>query len=422
MVTVALVTACATIQNRWEAAKSADTITAYEQFLKEYPDGDLADQARLRRGELSEERDWRSAAAIDSVDAYEDFIKNYPKGRYSHDAHERRELLSLLNISNEKILKRYQQGVFMDEARITLEKLSFDQAMAGNTVSAYEGFLKRYPVGKLADEAARRIEKLSFEQAQSEDTVQAYDGYLDRYPDGAFADDARSRRDKLYTIHAAPEWGKIMYPKSRTNIREKRSATSRLKGQLRTDQPVKVDFLRDAWYAVFPVTQKQRNEKMALGYVYAPLLMDKGGAGRSGTTASKEESAKDPSLLRKMETGNLPVDVKSITFKVAADGNELLFIGFDRFYTPSISGINGKEPRIILEIKNALPLREDWAAIHTGGNYLREIRSSMDPQTGSARISLEMAPEKSYFVSQAFYKKDNMYVLEITDKKEIPLP
>ena len=101
-----------------------------------------------------------------------------------------------------------------------------------------------------------------------------------------------------------------MYPKRNTNIRAKRSPSSKLKGKLKAGQPVKADFLQDDWYAVFPVTQKQRDEKMARGYVYAPLLIDKREPNSSGSTASEEKSAKDAPLK------------KNITFKVAGDGNE----------------------------------------------------------------------------------------------------
>jgi hypothetical protein len=44
-----------------------------------------------------------------------------------------------------KSLKRHQQGVFMDEAPLTMEKLSFEQAQAVDTISAYGGYLNRYP-------------------------------------------------------------------------------------------------------------------------------------------------------------------------------------------------------------------------------------------------------------------------------------
>ncbi len=424
---IACFVSCATIQNRWEATKSADTIAAYEDFLREYPDDDLADQARLRRNDLREERDWRDAEAKHTLSAYEDFRKNYPQGRHKNDADARLEMLSphkaadLPHVSTEKFLKRYQQGIFMDETLLSGERLSFDQAMTADTISAYEDFLNRYPVGRLADDARRRMDKLSFGQARAEDTVAAYGGYLSRYPQGAFAGEARSRRATLNALNPASEWGRIVYPNRNMNIRAKRSAASKLKGQLKAGQPVKVDFLQGHWYAVFPATQKERNEKMALGYVYAPLFGDDQGADPSGSTAAPEKSAHNASGKNR-ETESPSVEVKHITFKAAGDGKELLFIEFDRFYPPTISGIEGDDPRIILEIRNAAPLREEWAVINTGGNFIRQIRSRMDAQTRAALIVLDMVPEKAYYVSQTFYKKENMYSLEISEKEEMPLP
>ena len=70
----------------------------------------------------------------------------------------------------------------------------------------------------------------------------------------------------------AAKWGTIIYPAYDTNIRAKRSVNSKLKGLIKTGQPVKVDFLVNDWYAAFKVTEKQRNESKALGYVYAPSL------------------------------------------------------------------------------------------------------------------------------------------------------
>ncbi len=390
IVTVVLFTACATMQSSWEETKAADTLTAYEDFLRQYPEGDLSDQARLRRNELQEENDWKDTETKNTVAAYEDFRRQYPQGRRKNDVYARLEMLSppkvadLPHVSTERFLKRYQRGVFMDETLLSREKLSF-------------------------------------EQARAEDTVAAYSGYLNRYPQGAFAGEARLRLEKLQAIAPAPEWGTIMYPKPNTNIRAKRSAASLLKGQLKTDQPVRADFLLDGWYAVFPVTQKERNEKMALGYVYAPLLVAKQGTDPPGSATAEEIPAPDTPLQNR-ETENLPVEVKRITFKAAGDEKELLFIEFDRFYPPLISGIEGDDPRIILEIMNAAPLKEEWTVIKTGGNFIRQIRSRMEPSTRAALIVLDMVPGKAYFVSQTFYKKENMFALEIAEKNEMQGP
>jgi hypothetical protein len=425
VVTVAFVAACATMQSRLEQAKSADTITAYEDFLEEYPEGEGADRARMRLDELREERAWKEAEAGNTAAAYEDFRERYPRGRYARDVHARLEIIARTGGGDsppagvEKFLQRHGQGVFLDESRATRGKLSFEKAVTADTILAYEEFLERYPTGRLADDARRRMEKLSGEQVPAEGAVPASGGSSNRYPSGTSTDESRLRREKLNAVRPAPAWGTIMYPGRTINIRAKRSAASRLKGQLKAGEPVRADFLQDDWYAVFPVRQKERNENMALGYVHAPLL--KRGPGSPGSAAGEGESARDlPPEER--ETGEPPVEVKKITFRVAGDGKEMLFIEFDRFYTPVISGIEGSEPRIILEIRNASPLGEDRAAIPAGGNFVRQIRSSRDAGTRAALIVLDMAPEKSYFVSQAFYKNGNVYSLEISAAEEIRLP
>lgn len=424
---VLFLTACATMQGRWEATTSEGTIAAYEGFLEEYPEGDLADQARRRRNELYEERAWSEAAAANTVRAYQDFVKYHPKGKYAGEASARIERLApprrvewLPN--TEKILERYRQGVFTAEASSALEKKVFAEAEAAETIAAYGEYLNQYPRGVFADEARSRQEKLRFRQAEAADTAAAYGAYLNQYPQGVFAAEARARREKRMAAGVpAATWGTVMYPKSNANIRAGRSVTSPLKGRLKNGQPVRADFLRDGWYAVFPLTQKQRDEKRALGYVHAPLLTEKRDPGASGPEAAGEKSA-NVVQSKKTERDNLPVGVKNVGFKAARDGKEMLLIEFDRFYKPMVFGIEGKEPLIILEIGNVSPLREAWAAIDTGGHFILQIRSSMDTESRAALVVLSMAPDKEYSVNQVFYNKENLYALEISEKKQPPLP
>lgn len=316
----------------------------------------------------------------------------------------------------EKFLKRYPRGVFADDARAAVEKLSFEQAVQKNTAAAYEGFLKRYPRGKSANPARLQIEKLHFERARAENTSAAYDGFLKRYPRGAFANEARSRQRILSAGGTTEEWGKIMYPRPQTNIRAKRSVSSPVKGQLKADKPVKADFLRDSWYAVFPVSEKRRSETLALGYVYAPLLAlaERQEASSFEGVADDEKTAGDAPLVV-TEAESPAVDVKNITFMAARDGKEVLLIEFSRYYLPAFSGIQGKAPKIVLEIANASAINDDLAVIDTGGRFIRQIRSTLNSKTQVLRIVVDMEPSRYYLVNPAFYEKENLYSLEISE-------
>lgn len=63
----------------------------------------------------------------------------------------------------------------------------------------------------------------------------------------------------------AADWGTVLYTRSETVIREKRTVKSRIKGRLKENQAVRADFFKDHWYAVFPVNARQRNEKKRSG-------------------------------------------------------------------------------------------------------------------------------------------------------------
>ena len=78
----------------------------------------------------------------------------------------------------------------------------------------------------------------------------------------------------VFSILSAEKWGVVKCTHGVVNIRSDRSITSKIVGKLEKNEIVKVDYLKDNWYAVFRVKENERKERNALGYVYAPLLFD----------------------------------------------------------------------------------------------------------------------------------------------------
>ncbi len=70
----------------------------------------------------------------------------------------------------------------------------------------------------------------------------------------------------------AKEPGTIKQADQTVNIRSHRSITSKIIRQLRPGDRIKVNFLKNNWYAVFQLNQSATNETQAIGYVFAPLL------------------------------------------------------------------------------------------------------------------------------------------------------
>ncbi|MFO7665861.1 MAG: AMIN domain-containing protein [Desulfobacterales bacterium] len=211
-------------------------------------------------------------------------------------------------------------------------------------------------------------------------------------------------------VGIAEEWGTVMYARPNTLIREKRSVNSMIRGHLMEKQAVRADFLKNDWYAVFSLFEKDRDESKALGYVYktrlyadTPKLFTKTSDSKNkrgnGSTASKQQ---------------LNIDVRNISFTINNNESESVFIEFNRFYTPEIFSIEGKEPRIVLDIENVYSFKKEWAVIKVEGNLIKRIRSSFDHKTRKARIVLDLEPSRDYFIQPRFGKRENIYSLQIS--------
>lgn len=130
-------TSCATMQSQWEAAKSVDTIAAYEEFLGKHRQGELAQKALQRIEVLS----FEEAKAKNDPTIYERFLSRHPQEKLSSS------IRNKLNTLKEEIGKQR-------------EKQDWDKTKSQNSLLAYEGFLKKYPNGEFSKEAMTKIEDL----------------------------------------------------------------------------------------------------------------------------------------------------------------------------------------------------------------------------------------------------------------------
>jgi cell division protein FtsN len=91
----AVVSGCSHEQRDWHAAQAADTIEAYDQFVKAHPASALSTSARSRIVQLTEDRDWQRASTTDTADAYRQFVAEHAQSKYSQEARIRIENFGL---------------------------------------------------------------------------------------------------------------------------------------------------------------------------------------------------------------------------------------------------------------------------------------------------------------------------------------
>ena len=124
--TIFLTIGCATMEDRWIEAKTKDSSNSYLDFLTRYPQGELADKARLRIEQLH----FRNAERTGTVEAYMEFLRRYPDGRLAKKAHAR------------------------------LEELEWKKAKKINIAAVYIEFLNKYPESIFANYAVQRLRAL----------------------------------------------------------------------------------------------------------------------------------------------------------------------------------------------------------------------------------------------------------------------
>jgi hypothetical protein len=219
----------------------------------------------------------------------------------------------------------------------------------------------------------------------------------------------------LILLHPASgtgqEWGRIMSATEKTNIRVARSIEAKITGQLNAGDRVRADFLKDGWYAVFAPDELKRTESGARGYVFAQRLTAVPVPAASRITDRKTESLAQAAPASPKEP---PLEVKNIAVKFEPAGHEKVFIDFNRDVAPELFSIEGKDPRIVIDIKNVSSVRKGLTRINVRGKLIRQIRSSLDHASRQLRIVVDLSPSISYEVDPAFYRAEKIYVLDIS--------
>lgn len=104
-------------RNAWLAADRRGTIEAYQNYLRDYPGGTYASnarssistlevKARQERREQQEETAWSTAKSKNTIKAYEAYLDSYPNGKYSSAANTR--ISNLVRLAVEQNVGYYE--------------------------------------------------------------------------------------------------------------------------------------------------------------------------------------------------------------------------------------------------------------------------------------------------------------------------
>ena len=150
----------------WRETKEEDSIKGYMAYRQTYPKGNYFHEAEARITELvkqqqltvptsegkaeevnsEEEQALEEASVEDTVTAYNSFLKSFPNGHYAGQVKKRIRQLEA------KLTKQY---------RVIEEELqAWEYADKQHSRLAYRDFLRKFPTGRFSDLAEQRIQQL----------------------------------------------------------------------------------------------------------------------------------------------------------------------------------------------------------------------------------------------------------------------
>lgn len=176
----------------WEEVKSADSIDAYQNYLKHYPRGRYNIVARRKLNDLLEkqliiEEDnlWKNAKRAGTISAYCHYISCSTKKTHLSEAKRKVEELRWNVTLNSNTLEAYQRylnetdlWLHRDEAYEKIDVFSWERASRLKTEHAYRSYLNTSVQKKHRFEAYTAINDLLWNKAEVAGTIEGYNEYL----------------------------------------------------------------------------------------------------------------------------------------------------------------------------------------------------------------------------------------------------
>ena len=80
---------CSRQESAWRQAERQHSVAAYEAYLRDYPAGAHAPEARTRLSDLREQQEWDRALRFNTPEAFQRYLSRYPSGRYAQAVRDR---------------------------------------------------------------------------------------------------------------------------------------------------------------------------------------------------------------------------------------------------------------------------------------------------------------------------------------------
>lgn len=181
-------------RSRWEAALDADTALAYRRFMADYPESVYLGQAQIQLGIL-DDRGWEQFSAENTLSAYQDYLEQFPDGLHQAEA------LTRIDAFEQELARAEREA----QERDRQDNQAWEAARTAGTFQAVDAYVRNWPAGRHIDEAQALRQRLkavaeddaAFSSAQNLGTREAYQVYINAFPQGEHVTAALAAMDDL---------------------------------------------------------------------------------------------------------------------------------------------------------------------------------------------------------------------------------
>ena len=113
-----------------------------------------------------------------------------------------------------------------------------------------------------------------------------------------------------------------------------------------------------------------------------------------------------------------PLIIKDIRFELEKGGKEIVLIYSNQYFEPTVFSLDGKRPRLVIDIKNSTAYKKGPPKIIVTGKLIKQIRSHFNSKSKTLRVVLDLHLFPNYIISQFFFKADNIYAVTVENQQE----
>jgi len=137
---------------------------------------------------------WRWVSHKDEITGYKSYVKTWPEGRHATEARAQYDELGWVEAKNTNTVQGFEQyvqlhgeGKYVGEAKDNIESLHWQEATDADTIKAYQAYSAAYPQGRFMQQAeakvgALRTDRALFDAALQTGTEKSLRAFLADYP------------------------------------------------------------------------------------------------------------------------------------------------------------------------------------------------------------------------------------------------